>query len=157
MSHTLPEQMTGGADRQYDEVTFQRRIQFRMRTRRFLRNIPRLVQYWKKQVKAEFLEDLGKSGNVEVSALTTKEYAKLCEAKSENCDFMISCMKSDNDHFEKMIKDLQCNPVGTMSDLRIERYEASIEIRKKVITDIEKERLQLVDKKNEPDELEYVL
>ncbi|KAM0227309.1 hypothetical protein ACHAPO_011664 [Fusarium lateritium] len=155
MYDTFPEQVIGSADRQYDELTFQRRIHFRMETRRWLRNIRRLPQLWKNQAKAESFGNLEKSGKVENSGLTTKEYAKLCEEKIENCDSMISRLESDNDVFVEKIEDLKSNPVSAMSDLRIERWEASIEIRKNVIADIEKKKLKLVEKKNELTELEY--
>ncbi|KAM0410253.1 hypothetical protein ACHAPZ_000848 [Fusarium culmorum] len=150
-----PQQVSGGTDRQVqeqDEITIRHRAQFRIQTHRFLQNVTQLVQDWKSQAKTDFFEELGK---VEGSALTTEEYVELCAAMIENRELIISSMKRGNEVFQKEIEDLKSDPVKAMSDLTIERYEASVEIRNQVIADLEKERLELVDKKNECDESEY--
>ncbi|KAM0405683.1 hypothetical protein ACHAQC_000771 [Fusarium culmorum] len=155
MSHSTPQQVSGGTDRQVqeqDEITIRHRAQFRIQTHRFLQNVTQLVQDWKSQAKTDFFKELGK---VKGSALTTEEYVELCAAMIENRELIISSMKRGNEVFQKEIEDLKSDPVEAMSDLTIERYEASVETRNQVIADLEKERLELVGKKNEFDESEY--
>ncbi|QPC76663.1 hypothetical protein HYE68_007415 [Fusarium pseudograminearum] len=155
MSHSTPQQVSRGTDRQAQEqgeITIRHRAQFRIQTHRFLQNVTQLVQDWKSQAKTDFFKELGK---VEGSALTTEEYVELCGAMIENRELIISSMKRGNEVFEKEIENLKSDPVEAMSDLTIERYEASVETRNQVIADLEKERLELVNKKNESDESEY--
>ncbi|CAF3510638.1 unnamed protein product [Fusarium graminearum] len=158
MSHSTPQQVSGGTDHQAqerDEITIRHRAQFRIQTHRFLQNITQLVQDWKSQAKTDFFKNLEMRGKVEGSALTTEEYVELCGAMIENRELIISSMKRGNEVFEKEIENLKSDPVEAMSDLTTERYEACVETRNQVIADLEKERLELVNKKNESDESEY--
>ncbi|PTD12324.1 hypothetical protein FCULG_00004961 [Fusarium culmorum] len=150
MSHSTPSKFP--VVQEQDEITIRHRAQFRIQTHRFLQNVTQLVQDWKSQAKTDFFKELCK---VEGSALTTEEYVELCAAMIENRELIISSMKRGNEVFQKEIEDLKSDPVEAMSDLTIERYEASVETRNQVIADLEKERLELVGKKNECDESEY--
>ncbi|KAL3608871.1 hypothetical protein FPOAC2_03882 [Fusarium poae] len=149
MSSSHPDKVSSGADCQYDEEMIQKRAEFCEKTRHFLDNIPRLVRRWKDDAEAEFHKNLENSGNATLSFLTTEQLTKLREAQNEKRVFIISSLKSANDNAQRMIEELQEeNPYGDMLDLRLERFKASIEIREKMIADLEKEK-QLVETVNE--------
>ncbi|KAJ4113299.1 hypothetical protein NW768_011582 [Fusarium equiseti] len=162
MSNSSTKQAPEGVDRQIEKLTneneqlkVQIRNRFSYQTHHHVQEIPHLVQDWKEQAKNKWFENREKKGKNRYCPLNAEESEDLADAMIQNREAIISNMKIGNEGFEEQIDALKQNSVGLLTDLIIERFEAFVVAREKMIVAVEKEKEELVEAKIHREETEY--
>jgi hypothetical protein len=138
-----------------EQLKLQIRNRFSYQTHHHVQEIPHLVQDWKEQAKNKWFENREKKGKDRYCPLTAEESEDLADAMIQNRKAIISNLKVGNEGFKKQIEGLKQKPVEHLTNLIIERFEAFVVAREKMIVAVEKEKGELVEAKIRREESEY--
>ena len=162
MSSSPTKQTPKGVDRQIENLTkeneqlkLQIRNRFSYQTHHHVQEIPYLVDDWKEQAKNKWFENREKKGKDRYCPLTKDESEELADAMIQNRKTIISNLKVGNEGFKKQIEGLKQKPVGHLTGLIIERFEACVVAREKMVVAVEKEKEELAEAKVQREQSEY--
>ncbi|RBR21416.1 uncharacterized protein FIESC28_04953 [Fusarium coffeatum] len=162
MSNSPTKEAPDAVDRQIENLTkdieqlkLQIRNRFSYQTHHHVQEIPHLVDDWKEQAKNKWFENREKKGKDRYCPLTQEKSEDLADAMYQNRETIISNLKIGNEGFKKQIEELKQKSVGHLTGLIIERFEAFVVAREKMIIAVEKEKEDLVEAKIRREEYEY--
>ncbi|KAI1069942.1 hypothetical protein LB507_007930 [Fusarium sp. FIESC RH6] len=162
MSHSTTKQVPNAIDRQVEKLTIENeqlklqiRNRFSYQTHHHVQEIPHLVDDWKEQAKNKWFENREKKGKDRYCPLTKDESEELADAMIQNRKTIVSNLKIGNEGFKKQIEELKQKSVGHLTGLIIERFQAFVIAREKMIVAVEKEKEELIEAKIRREEFEY--
>ncbi|KAF9774991.1 hypothetical protein IL306_006936, partial [Fusarium sp. DS 682] len=132
---------------QNNDLVAQLRHQYSLTTHHQVQQLQPLMKGWKTQVEAKIDEKYGKNNaNDNNSAAPLNENHERLLALVEGYCRMIMNLQKGNEKFELQIADLKIKPASVLSDLTIERFEAFVREREKIVTQLEKENNEVKQK-----------
>ncbi|KAJ4011524.1 hypothetical protein NW752_008529 [Fusarium irregulare] len=162
MSNVITEQAPDAVDRQIgnlakeiEQLKLQICNQFSYQTHHHVHEIPHLVDDWKEQAKNKWFEDREKKGKDHYCPLTQEEFEDFADAMIQNRETIISNLKIGNEGLKTQIEGLKQKSVEHLTGLIVERFEAFVAAREKVVVAVENEREELVEAKVQREQSEY--
>ncbi|KAH7239964.1 uncharacterized protein BKA55DRAFT_596604 [Fusarium redolens] len=127
------------------------RLQFSLTTHQHVQQLKHMMHDWKTQVEQKIDEDFEKNKAKEHESATPVDVNhERLKAMIEGHEKIIINLKKGNDKFVAQIKDLQkAENASFMADLTVERFEAFLYERKKMVTQLEEEKHEFEQKVND--------